>query len=55
MSTRKVLRLIQSFQCPIMGADIVEVNPGRDVNGMTAAVAAKLLKEIAGTMIEQVK
>ena len=55
MSTRKVLRLIQSLRCPIVGADIVEYNPDRDVNGMTAAVAAKLLKEIAGTMIEQVK
>ena len=55
MSTRKVLRLIQSIQCPIVGADIVEVNPDRDVNGMTAAVAAKLVKEIAGMMIRQVK
>ena len=55
MSTRKVLRLIQSIQCPIVGADIVEVNPDRDVNGMTAAVAAKFVKEIAGMMIRQVK
>ena len=55
MSTRKVLRLIQSIQCPIVGADIVEVNPDRDVNGMTAAVAAKFVKEIAGVMIRQVK
>ncbi len=55
MSTRKVLRLIQSIQCSIVGADIVEVNPDRDVNGMTAAVAAKLVKEIAGMMLRQVK
>jgi arginase family enzyme len=53
MSTRKVLRLIQSIGCPIVGADIVEYNPDRDVNGMTAAVAAKFLKEIAGTMLKQ--
>ncbi|WP_319408505.1 agmatinase [uncultured Desulfosarcina sp.] len=53
MSTRKVLRLIQSIRCPIVGADIVEVNPDRDVNGMTAAVAAKFLKEIAGMMLQQ--
>ena len=53
MSTRKVLRLIQSIGCPIVGADIVEVNPDRDVNGMTAAVAAKLVKEIAGMMIQR--
>ncbi|WP_372677018.1 agmatinase [Desulfosarcina sp.] len=55
MSTRKVLRLIQSIGCRIVGADIVEVNPDRDVNGMTAAVAAKFVKEIAGVMIRQVK
>jgi agmatinase len=55
MSTRKVLRLIQSIQSPIVGADIVEVNPDRDVNGMTAAVAAKFVKEIAGVMIRPVK
>jgi arginase len=53
MSTRKVLRLIQSIQCHIVGADIVEVNPDRDVSGMTAAVAAKLVKEIAGMMLQR--
>ncbi len=52
MSTRKVLRLIRSIDTPIVGADIVEFNPDRDVNGVTAAVAAKLLKEIAGKMLE---
>jgi agmatinase len=53
MSTRQVLQLIQSIRVPIVGADIVEYNPDRDVNGMTAAVAAKLLKEIAGVMLQQ--
>ncbi len=53
MSTREVLRLIQSIQCPMVGADIVEVNPDRDVNGVTAAAAAKFLKEIAGMMLAQ--
>ena len=52
MSTRKVLRLIQSISRPVVGADIVEYNPDRDVNGVTAAVAAKFLKEIAGKMLE---
>jgi arginase family enzyme len=32
---------------PVIGADIVELNPARDVNGMTAVVAAKLVKEVA--------
>jgi arginase family enzyme len=53
MSTRKVLRLIQSIDQPIVGADIVEYNPDRDINAMTAAVAAKFLKEIAGVMLRQ--
>ncbi|HSO20032.1 MAG TPA: agmatinase, partial [Desulfosarcina sp.] len=51
MSTRKVLRLIQSIQVPVVGADIVEYNPDRDLNDMTAAVAAKLFKEIAAKML----
>jgi arginase family enzyme len=29
-----------------MGADIVELNPGRDVSGLTADVAAKLTREL---------
>lgn len=51
MSTRDVINLIQ--QCPgrFIGADIVEYNPERDPLGMTAMVAAKLLKEILGRMI----
>ena len=36
---------------PIIGADIVELNPDRDVVEMTAAVAAKLLKEVAGALL----
>jgi arginase len=35
----------------LVGADIVELNPGRDGEGLTAVVAAKLLKEIAARMI----
>ena len=35
----------------IIGADIVEYNPRRDPQGITAMVAAKFVKEIAGRMI----
>jgi arginase len=52
LSTREVLRLIHNLHAPIVGADIVEYNPNRDVNGVTAMTAAKLLKEIAARMIE---
>jgi len=51
LTTREVLRLIQNIGVPIVGADIVEYNPHRDLSGMTAAVAAKLLKEIAAKML----
>jgi len=51
LTSREVLRLIQSIDVPIIGADIVEYNPHRDVSDMTAALAAKLLKEIAGKML----
>ncbi len=50
LTTREVLRLIQNIKAPIVGADIVEYNPHRDVSDMTAAVAAKFLKEIAAKM-----
>jgi arginase family enzyme len=31
--------------------DLVEFNPEQDVSGMTATVAAKILKELLGKMI----
>jgi agmatinase len=52
LSTRDVLRLIQSLRAPIVGADIVEFNPRRDPVGITAMAAAKFLKEIAGRMLQ---
>lgn len=47
MTTRELLEIIQAVNCPVIGADIVEFNPDRDINGLTAMVCAKLLKEIA--------
>ena len=54
LSTRDVIRIIQRLKVPVVGADIVEYNPKRDPSGVTAMVAAKLLKEIAGQMIETI-
>lgn len=51
LSVRDVLRIIQRLPNCIVGADVVEYNPQRDINDMTAMVAAKLLKEIAGRML----
>ena len=52
LTTRQVLDIIQRIRAPIVGADIVEYNPSRDINGMTAAVAAKMVKELLAKMIE---
>jgi len=50
MSTRELIRIIQSIQVPVIGADIVELNPTRDLNNMTAMVAYKLFKELVSKM-----
>src|SRR5215472_449615 len=51
LSPRQVIDLIQAIDWPIVAADIFEYNPRCDIAGMTATVAAKLLKEIAGMMV----
>lgn len=52
LSTRQAINSIHNVSSPVVGADIVEYNPRMDVNGVTAMVAAKLLKEIAAKMLE---
>jgi len=52
LSPRQVIDLVQAIDRPIVAADIVEYNPRCDIAGMTATVAAKLLKEIAGMMVK---
>jgi agmatinase len=47
LSVRNVLNVLNRVRTPIVGADIVELNPSRDLNGVTATVAAKLVKELA--------
>jgi arginase len=51
LTTRDVLHIIQGLPQPLVGADIVELNPTRDINGVTAMVAAKLCKELVGRML----
>jgi agmatinase len=47
LSVRDVLNVLTRVRTPIVGADIVELNPSRDVHGVTAILAAKLVKELA--------
>jgi arginase len=51
MSVREVIEHLHSITATIVGADIVEYNPSRDVSELTATVAGKLLKEILGKMM----
>ena len=50
LTVREVLSIIAKQRARIVGADIVELNPTRDVNDITAIVAAKLVREIAAQM-----
>jgi arginase len=44
---REVLAIVFKQDSRIVGADIVELNPNRDINDVTAILAAKLVREMA--------
>jgi len=50
LSTRELIRIIQNIGVNIVGADLVEYNPIRDINNMTAIVCYKLFKELIDKM-----
>ena len=51
MTTRQVLDILEQVSVDIVGADIVEYNPVRDIHDMTAMVGYKLFKELVAKMI----
>ena len=51
MSVRDLINALHKLDADLIGADIVELNPHRDLVGMTAMVAAKLTKEISAKLI----
>ena len=51
LSTRDVIGVVQRLRGQVVGADVVELNPLRDAGGLTAAVAAKIAKELAARML----
>ena len=53
LSTRQVVRIIQSISPGLVAADVVEYNPTKDISGITAAACAKIVKELAGKMLEE--
>jgi agmatinase len=48
LSVRQLLDVLHRQRAPLAGADVVELNPDRDLNGVTAMVAAKLVRELCG-------
>jgi len=51
MTVREAIAHLHAIEGAIVGADLVEFNPVQDVAGMTAIVAAKILKELLGKML----
>jgi arginase len=53
LSTRELLMIIQAVpRGRLVAADVVELNPVNDLRDLTARVAAKVVKEIVGRMLE---
>ena len=51
LSVRDVLKAFDRVRGQIIGADIVELNPARDIGSVTAILAAKLVREIASRAV----
>ena len=53
LSVRDILATMQRLQGRVVAADLVELNPDTDIGGVTAVVAVKLLREVAGLLARQ--
>lgn len=51
LTVREVLAVLHRIRAPVIGGDIVEYNPDRDIGGITAVLAAKLIKEFAALCV----
>jgi agmatinase len=51
LSVRDVLRVLRRLGDGVVGADVVELSPDRDPLGVTAAVAAKVVKELGAILV----
>lgn len=51
LSTREAINMIQKLDANIVGCDVVEYNPDRDINGVTGMVAAKIVKELLAKLL----
>jgi arginase len=48
LTPREVLEVLAAVRAPVVGADVVEYNPANDFRHLTAYVAARFVKELAG-------
>jgi arginase len=53
LSTRELIGALHRLGGRVVGADVVELNPTRDPDGLTARVAAKLVKELAARLLAE--
>lgn len=51
LSTREAITMIQKLNVNIVGCDVVEYNPDRDINGVTGMVAGKIVKELLDVLL----
>ena len=52
LSPRQFLNWLGQIDVPIIGADLVEFNPLMDVKGLTAALCAKMVKELIDALMK---
>jgi agmatinase len=50
-TSREMISILQNLKGSVIGADLVEFNPTRDVGGITAMLAAKLFKELLDSLL----
>jgi arginase len=51
LSTRELVNAIQSIKAPVVAADLVELNPRRDRDDVTAVAAAKIMRELVAAIV----
>lgn len=51
LTVREVLAVLRRVKGPLIGADVVELNPDRDRDGVTAVLAVKLVRELGSLVV----
>lgn len=54
-TSREIISILQKVKGNVVGADLVEYNPTRDVSGITGMLVAKLFKELLDVLLRSEK